>query len=238
MNTASFCFSGSESASSEKQGAGHFTDLRSIAYELHDGPVQWLAAAVVDLEILLASGSLSDTVAERARAAREKIRRALQELRAYIRKWEGEESAPEQCVDLRSEIVELCRLLEVPGRTVRGIFGGNLGVISASLCREVVQLVHEALSNALRHSDSREVWLSLAVVGSILQICVRDFGKGLSASSSGGEGLGLRSLTSRVRRLGGWITIEGAPQRGTRVFACIPVSALSASTENGTFADT
>lgn len=198
------------------------TDLRRLAYELHDGPVQWLAAAVLDLEVVLAASSLEARLREKVQAAQGKMRRALQDLRALIRELEGESPAGSS-VNIEALIRELCEHLEASEYRLKLSIRANLAALSPGCARNVLCVIQEALSNARRHSGSEELWISVLTVGKNLYICIRDFGKGLPAASELREGTGFRSMRERTAEAGGWITIEGAPQRGTRVFACFPL---------------
>jgi signal transduction histidine kinase len=86
------------------------------------------------------------------------------------------------------------------------------------------RVVEEALGNVLRHAKARSaaVWLGVAGDGR-LGIEVSDDGVGLDPSKLK-PGLGLRSIAARVESLGGEWRISGAPGRGTRLLARLPLN--------------
>lgn len=95
--------------------------------------------------------------------------------------------------------------------------------------RQLQSLISEAIHNAARHAEAREIELGLGLAdnGSSWRIWVRDDGCGLDAPSiRPGGGHGLENMRARARSIGG--TIEIGPNgevgsngvRGTRVEVC------------------
>jgi signal transduction histidine kinase len=87
------------------------------------------------------------------------------------------------------------------------------------------RIVEEALGNVLRHAQARSaaVWLGVAGDGR-LGIEVSDDGVGMNPVGLR-PGLGLRSIAARVESLGGEWRVSGAPGRGTRLLARLPLGA-------------
>ena len=87
-------------------------------------------------------------------------------------------------------------------------------------------LLRETVSNALRHSQARNVQLRFVPLpGDRLRLVVEDAGTG-----AGGDwlrqGSGLANLRFRVEACGGTLEIEPAPG-GTRVLATLPLAGVS-----------
>jgi signal transduction histidine kinase len=92
------------------------------------------------------------------------------------------------------------------------------------------RVVQEGLTNVLKHAQARRV--SLIIQSSLDQVLaiLEDDGRGFDAdaaiSSRGPRGrLGLLGMRERVALVGGTLTIESTPGRGTTIFARIPLSA-------------
>ena len=87
----------------------------------------------------------------------------------------------------------------------------------------------EAVQNAIKHGPSvSAVWVRLHQSTDALSIEVRDDGPGFTApceSASGSAQLhaGLRNMRDRLEAVGGWLTIDSAPGRGTRVIGRVPL---------------
>jgi len=83
------------------------------------------------------------------------------------------------------------------------------------------RLAQEAINNAVKYSGSPRIDVCLNTPPHQLELIVRDYGKGLSADSKPG-GLGLQTMRHRAQMLGGQLTVENAPDGGTRVRCVAP----------------
>jgi signal transduction histidine kinase len=94
--------------------------------------------------------------------------------------------------------------------------------IEGRLEDEIVAIVTESLSNALRHASARQV--DVSVVGSDLQceIKVSDDGLGFDTDAPT-KGMGLENLRDRLERRGGELRISSS-DRGTELLAVMPLS--------------
>jgi signal transduction histidine kinase len=88
---------------------------------------------------------------------------------------------------------------------------------------EVFRIVQEALTNAVRHSNAAKVTVSVAN-GEGLAVIVRDDGLGFEpeARNFRGKRLGLTSMRDRASALGGRLTIDSTPGRGSTVRLEVP----------------
>lgn len=80
----------------------------------------------------------------------------------------------------------------------------------------LTRLIEEALTNVIKHSQAREVFLSLTQPQpDELLLEIRDDGVGfdVQAVEASGLGVGMRSMAVRVARVGGLLGIESAPGR-------------------------
>ena len=79
----------------------------------------------------------------------------------------------------------------------------------------------EALTNAAKHAQATEVWVSCEVDGANLCLRIRDDGVG-GADLAGGSGL--IGLKDRVEAVGGQLEIASIAGRGTSLSATIPLT--------------
>jgi PAS domain S-box-containing protein len=93
----------------------------------------------------------------------------------------------------------------------------------------VYRTAQELLFNVVKHSGSREARVRLSRVEERLVMEVEDSGRGfdpvsLSVSRGWRSGYGLMSIEERSRSLGGSLTVNSAPGRGSCVVLTLPVS--------------
>ncbi|QYC37985.1 Sensor histidine kinase LiaS [Nonomuraea coxensis DSM 45129] len=184
-----------------------------MARELHDAVTQKLFSLRLSAQ---AAGTLLEQAPERAAAELGNVQRlageALAELRAVI-------------VELRPAELDRHGLAETLRKHVRLLDRLHPPVVSF-VCAElpplrpeaevaVLRVAQEALHNALRHSGAGEVEVRLAYEGGTLALSVRDDGAGFEPGES--RGLGLVSMRDRAEAVGGVLTVESAPGRGTTV---------------------
>ena len=89
------------------------------------------------------------------------------------------------------------------------------------LTNDVLYIVKEAASNALRHSGSVSITVRLDRVAKSLVVSVIDFGSGFEPEAAG-TGLGLANLKARAEARGGRLVITSSPGDGTVVEAVLP----------------
>jgi PAS domain S-box-containing protein len=99
-----------------------------------------------------------------------------------------------------------------------------------SLC--LYRISQEALWNVVKHSSAREGKLELSGYADRIALCISDAGRGFDPELAKEKtGLGLISMRERLRAVGGQLSVESQPSRGTQICARIP---LSKNTTKGT----
>ena len=86
----------------------------------------------------------------------------------------------------------------------------------------VYRIVQEALTNSVRHAKATRVRVHVAGGLDSLKVVVADDGVGFDRGQHL-TGLGLRGMEERVREIGGTITIQSAPKRGTTLEVRLPL---------------
>lgn len=193
-----------------------------LAHELHDAVSQKLfslrltaqaAAALVDRDPVRAKGELQQVAVLAAEAADE-LRAAVVELRPAALDEDG------LVHTLRTQIQVLDR-----AHSARVTFdSGGVRALPAAQEEAVLRVAQEALHNALRHSGADLVTVGLARRGQGAVLTVIDNGKGFEPGSvrRAGRHLGLVSMRDRTSGVGGTLTVESAPGRGTTIEMEVP----------------
>jgi NarL family two-component system sensor histidine kinase LiaS len=94
--------------------------------------------------------------------------------------------------------------------------------LSLEVEQTLFRIVQEALSNVARHSQANRVEILLAYRPNGIALTVDDDGQGFVVDDKH-KGLGLRSIHERVGSLGGILTVESAPGKGTRLSCTVQV---------------
>ncbi|MFK0295695.1 GAF domain-containing sensor histidine kinase [Streptomyces sp. NPDC090442] len=193
-----------------------------LAHELHDAVSQKLfslrltaqaATALVDRDPARAKDELHQVAALAAEAADE-LRAAVVELRPAALDEDG------LVATLRSQVQVLDR-----AHTARVSFAAQ-GVRALPSAQEeaMLRVAQEALHNALRHSGAAHVEVSLTRSGQGALLRVADDGRGFDTGivRRAGRHLGLVSMRDRAGGVGGTLTVESEPGKGTTVEMEVP----------------
>jgi len=100
--------------------------------------------------------------------------------------------------------------------------------VDAGCKGHIVGLVQEALSNVARHARASQVVVSLMQTGEALHLTIQDDGQGFAPQQIA-SGYGLLAMRNHAQLLGGQISIDSTPGKGTRVKLILPHEAKDAS---------
>jgi signal transduction histidine kinase len=90
------------------------------------------------------------------------------------------------------------------------------------------RILQEALHNATKHSGVKRIEVELSEDSCDIHLTIRDLGKGFDVEAvKQGRGLGLISMSERVRLVNGTIVIDSKPMGGTTIHVCIPLSSAN-----------
>lgn len=193
-------------------------DRQRIARELHDSVIQEMFAVGLGLQGI--SQLVESTQAEATLLdAVDRLDRAVETLRQYIFELKKE---PRSGSDLDARLQELVARMgsAYPARVELSL--DLRQAVDARFEDEIVAIVSESLSNALRHSSSDRVDVGVSIDGTRCEIKVEDDGVGFDTAAPT-PGMGLGNLRARVAKRGGKLSIDSS-SRGTDVVVQLPVS--------------
>lgn len=123
----------------------------------------------------------------------------------------------------------LCReLSEESGATVEFLESNIPESLSRDVSLPIFRVIQESLHNAIKHSGDNHIEVHLQGRRGEIELEVCDRGVGFDVSSSKDQtGLGLVSMSERIRLANGTIHIESKPGFGTRVHAVVPAMGRS-----------
>ncbi|MFG2646104.1 GAF domain-containing protein [Streptomyces sp. NPDC048436] len=193
-----------------------------LAHELHDAVSQKLfslrltaqaAAALVDRDPPRAKGEIQQVAVLAAEAADE-LRAAVVELRPAALDEDGLVAT----LRTHTQVLDRAHSAEVTfeSRAVRAL--------PAAQEEAMLRVAQEALHNALRHSGAERVRVTLVRRGAGAVLRVTDDGSGFEprAIKRAGRHLGLVSMRDRAGGVGGGLTVESEPGKGTTIEMEVP----------------
>jgi signal transduction histidine kinase len=204
--------------------------LRRVSADLHDGPGQVLALALLKLDQLCATAECAKCTSARAEDV-EVIRGALQESLTELRAIAAGLRLPHmETGDLGGFIERIVH--DHQRRTGFSVDAAIAGVpcdVPLPIKIAVLRSLQEGLSNATRHGLGRDMRVRVWSEGSRLYMDVKDGGPGFDvASMRSTDRLGLAGMRERAELLGGTFSVESAPGNGTAIHFELPLQAREA----------
>ena len=201
----------------------HEEERNWIARELHDDINQRLALLAVELERL--NQDPSDT---------SKLRREIAEGIKQLNDIAGDvqalshrlHSSKLEYLGLAAAAALFCKELSDRQKVKIDFCSENIPKDlpeEISIC--LFRVLQEALKNAVKHSGSLHIQVSLRVELNEIRLTVRDSGTGFDPKGAmEAQGIGLASMKERLKLVGGTLSIDSQLHSGTTVHARVPVS--------------
>jgi signal transduction histidine kinase len=182
-----------------------------IARDLHDLLGHHLTALSLNLEVAshLSSGEAKEHV-EKSKGIAKQL---LADVREVVSRLRNDEP-----VDLTSSLESLRDVMVAPSLHLD--YPHELAVADANVAQVALRTVQEIVTNAVRHSGARNLWLKLATADRALSIDARDDGTGVDNIRFGNGLLGLRE---RVEQIRGTFEVTSMRGHGFSVHVSLPL---------------
>jgi signal transduction histidine kinase/Tfp pilus assembly protein PilF len=112
---------------------------------------------------------------------------------------------------LKPAVSDFCDTLP----TVQFVWYGEESRLDAKLEEVVYRIVHELISNALKHSGASQIFVQIAQEADRIALIVQDNGRGFNPSEA--NGMGLANIRTRVASFGGILNIDSKADEGTEI---------------------
>lgn len=190
-----------------------------LAAEMHDGLGQTLSylGLMTDQAAGFLSEGQNEAALERLRKTRETIEKTTSQVRHAINSL-MDESPPVLGLQARLQNVvdEFEEETDLPVHWL--VEMESAPDCSRQVAEQVLNVTREALKNAARHADAKQVTARLGQNNGHYFIAIEDDGKGFDMSQPEPSGhFGLRVMKARATHIGGRAEIESTLGRGTRV---------------------
>jgi len=183
-----------------------------IARELHDLVGHHLTALTLNLEVV--THLVDGKVLEHVQQAHSLARLLLADVREVVSDMRKDDMV--NLADALNKLIEGVPKpwihLDLPSVTV---------MIEPQRAQVILRCVQEMITNSVRHSRARNLWLRLSINTEGLALSARDDGVGTNKVAVGN---GLNGMEERLTQMGGKLEIESAPGEGFALHAWLPAA--------------
>ena len=201
------------------------SDRDRIAREMHDGVVQSLFSISLGLELCKKQLQRDPVAVElRLEELQQQLNISMSELRRFIY-----DLRPMKLTELGLVGATEYWIREITkGGTVKGrlVVDGEIPRIGPAMEACLYRVAKEAVSNVVRHAGAHMFEVRLQAADDCVRLSIVDDGVGFDSAlvmRGGTPGIGLRSISDRVERDGGVLSVESSAGRGTVLKVEIPV---------------
>lgn len=201
----------------------HERDRQLLAFEIHDGIVQDMTAALMFLDSAAGAATFAkEGDKQSCERGLRILRDSLAEARRLI------QGLIPVVLDQRGLVASLEKLAE-RFRTDQGLeidltTKVNFVHLAPAVEMVVLRIVQEALNNVWRHSQSNRAEVRVTQTDDDLRVGIQDSGVGFDPAQVKKTRYGLAGMRERARLFGGATEIESAPGKGTRIIVTLPLA--------------
>jgi signal transduction histidine kinase len=198
-------------------------EQRRIGQDLHDGLGQQLTA----IELMCQALKSDSQLASKPRALQAQLDRVCRHIREAITQTRslahGLTSFKVESGGLEIALTDLAQSTNAPGRMrCRFRCAAPVTVHQPRAATHLYRIAQEAVNNALRHSQAREITIDLVQQNGSLLLQVADNGKGFPEASAQVRGLGLGVMKHRASVIGARLEVKSKPGKGVIVTCALP----------------
>jgi signal transduction histidine kinase len=201
----------------------HEHDRQLMAYEIHDGLVQYMSAGLMHLECLAAMRhELSSKEQASLELAMHLVRRSIAEGRRVM------SGLRPPILDEEGVVLAISYLVaeQMSPSELQVDFHHRVSFdrLDPLLEGTIFRIVQEALTNIKRHSQARRAEVRLTQRDHRIHLQIRDWGIGFDADQVPGDRFGLKGILKRADLVGGQARLVSKPGEGTTILVDLPVT--------------
>lgn len=203
----------------------HRAELAQLARDLHDRTAHAIGVAIQNLELhkVYASRDVA-----RAQEKFHRAQEAMQQALDSVRQFSAELRTATRPGELKRALTEYLAANADDNVLTSLTVTGDTTTLPQEVCEQVYYALREAIHNALVHSGTTRLDVTVGVSDAHLHARVSDTGGGFSVAemTNAPKGLGLSSMRERVQLLGGTLRLASLPGHGTTVDISVPLGGV------------
>lgn len=206
-------------------------DKAWLVYELHDGLLQWILTAGMNLEQVKSRleelPQIPSEVRKQLEQSLQFVREAGEEGRMLIRFLDHTQAEEATAVEQHlARFIELRSFDAQAANQTLIVEQGQHGwpQLPPSVAWSVLRVLKQAVVNAITHAGACTIRVRSSLEGDAYRMCVEDDGCGFNvdAARAQQDRFGISSMEQRARLIGGQLQIASSPGAGTRVTLMLP----------------
>lgn len=190
-------------------------ERNKIAQEIHDKLGHTISGSIMQLEaskLLMEvdpekSKSIMQTSIDSLRSGMESIRSTLKNIKP-----------PAEQMGINKIKLLVNSFSQKSGINGRVFYEGNIDIITYKKWKIIYDNISEALTNAMKYSAAKNLWVKIQVLNKMVKTEIKDDGKGCIQYS---KGLGITGIEERTENINGKIIIDGSD--GFSVIILLPI---------------
>ena len=195
-----------------------------IAREIHDNLAQDILGISVQLELVARlMPAAAETTKGHLDRARMLVRNSMTEARRYVWDLRSQEL---QKKDLPAALRDTTKRLTAQSNIETVVeVAGLTRPLPVEVESNLLRIGQEAINNAVKHARANRIEVGLNFDTHNVRLSVRDNGRGFDQSEQIADGhFGLLGMRERAEQLGGVLSIDSAPERGTQIAVEVPLN--------------
>jgi signal transduction histidine kinase len=206
---------------SRKLTEAHEEERTRIARELHDDVVQRLALLSIELEGAQDVSDATSKLHTRIGSLRNQTMQITNDVQLLSHEWH---SSKLDYLGIVGATKNFCKEFSERQKVEIDFQSHDLPTaLPTELSLSLFRVLQEALRNATKHSGVKRFEVSLWGSTGEIHLTVSDLGAGFDTEAAmKSTGLGLTSMQERLRLVGGELSINSQPKRGTTILARVP----------------
>jgi signal transduction histidine kinase len=199
-----------------------------IAADLHDGPIQHLAAVGYDLQRL--EHRLAPERQDELKPLLDRLSRGVyDEIRQLRRMMVSLRPPTLSELGLEDALRDCATELSAQGGFIWSMEAQLSGRLDEETETVLYRIAQESLTNVVKHARANHAFVRVWATGTFVHLEVHDDGRGFDPlhvrADAGSEHFGLVAMRQRAESVGGTFEVHSSPGEGTRVLVAIPVGA-------------
>lgn len=205
-------------------------ERQRLAAEIHDSLTQGFISIVTHLEVAEAK------LEQHPEALRTDLQGLLNQARKTAR--DNLTAARQMTWALRPDLQQVVPLAESLAKLVNNwaetsdipvefSLSGDARQLHPDIETVLVRTAREALNNIQKHAGATQVTVTLTYMDTLVALDMQDNGQGFDPTAysliDSEGGFGLKSIQEQVEQLGGELTIESTPGKGTTIAIALPI---------------